>query len=140
MLLREICDDVEVYTFSLNLVQVPSRRGFALRDAIKRSQPHNATYLGASVEALYAPKGTDVKQKGFYRGHLTFHGQGLNPDRLIVISDEQAQGKVPDPKGRAYMINVASNKYGVGYGPWYHCDGWSESAVKWIQELEAEKF
>ena len=38
-------------------------------------------------------------------------------DRLIVITDEQARTPVPDPVAkRAYMINVASARNGVGYG------------------------
>ena len=34
ILAREICDEVEVFTFSNDVVKVPPRRGFALRDAI----------------------------------------------------------------------------------------------------------
>jgi hypothetical protein len=140
MLLREICEDVEVYTFSLQLVQIAPRRGFALRDAIVSSQDHSGTYLGKAVKALYAPKDTSERFKGFYRGHLTFKGQGLSPDRLIVITDEQSSDQVPNPKGLGYMLNVASNKNGVGYGPWRHVDGFSESVVKWIQELEDSEY
>ena len=140
ILLREICEDVDIFTFSRKIVRVPSRRGFALRDAIVQSQAHSSTYLGASVSALYLPKDKSIRFKGHYQGHLTFEGQGLNPDRLIVISDEQSHDPVPDPKSKGYMINVASNKYGVGYNAWTHCDGWSESVVRWIQELETEQF
>jgi hypothetical protein len=48
-------------------------------------------------------------------------------DRLLVITDEQSHDNVPAPKGKGYVINVASNKNGVGYGKWTHIDGWSES-------------
>lgn len=140
MLLREICEDVEIYTFSLKLKQIAPRRGFALRDAIVTSQDHNATYLGTSVRAIYAPKGKKVSTKGHFHGTINFHGQGLNPDRLIVISDEQSHDTVPDPNGVGYMINVASARRGVGYGPWRHVDGFSESVVKWIQELEDNNY
>jgi len=34
------------------------------------------------------------------------------------------------------MINVASNKNGVGYGPWARIDGWSEAIVEYIRTLE----
>ena len=65
---------------------------------------------------------------------------GLNQkeryDRLIVITDEQAHDTVPAPKGKGYVINVASNKNGVGYGKWTHIDGWSESVVEYIRTLE----
>jgi len=37
-------------------------------------------------------------------------------DRLIVITDEQSADRVPEPKGLGYMINVASNRNGVGFG------------------------
>jgi 60 kDa SS-A/Ro ribonucleoprotein len=46
ILLRELCESVEVLTFSDKVVQVPARRGFALRDAIVTSQQHSGTYMG----------------------------------------------------------------------------------------------
>ena len=36
----------------------------------------------------------------------------------------------------SYMINVASAKYGVGYGAWSHIDGWSKAVAEYIRELE----
>ena len=42
----------------------------------------------------------------------------------------------PAPK-RAYMINVASAKNGVGYGRWTHLDGFSEGVIRWILQHEA---
>ncbi len=35
-----------------------------------------------------------------------------------------------------HVINVASNKNGVGYGPWTHTDGWSDALVEYIRALE----
>jgi len=115
VLLREISERVAVYSFSDNLVEVPARRGFALRDAIDASQRHNGTYLGKAVGQL--------NQKQRY-------------DRLIVVSDEQAHDTVPNPQGKGYVINVASYKNGVGYGKWTHIDGWSESVVEYIRTRE----
>ncbi|MBV9340765.1 MAG: TROVE domain-containing protein [Acidobacteria bacterium] len=115
VLLREIAEKVAVYSFSDNLVRVPSRRGFALRDAIDASQPHNGTLLGKAVEELNRTE---------------------KRDRLIVISDEQAHDKVVAPKGKGYLINVASYKNGVGYGKWTHIDGWSEAVIHYIHALE----
>jgi hypothetical protein len=115
VMLREIGDKVAVYSFSNELVEVPARRGFALRDAIDVSQKHGATYLGKAVEKL--------NHKERY-------------DRLIVITDEQAHDTVPSPKAKGYLINVASYKNGVGYGKWTHIDGWSESVVEYIRTLE----
>jgi fructose-specific component phosphotransferase system IIB-like protein len=115
VLLREIGEKVGVFSFSDKLAEVPARRGFALRDAIDASQPHSSTMLGHAV--------TELNQK---------HGY----DRLIVITDEQAHDTVPAPQGKGYVINVASYKNGVGYGKWTHVDGWSESVVEYIRELE----
>ena len=30
------------------------------------------------------------------------------------------------------MVNVASNKNGVGYGTWVHIDGWSDKVLQYI--------
>ena len=38
--------------------------------------------------------------------------------------------------GGGYVINVASYRNGIGYGTWTHIDGWSESVVEYIRELE----
>jgi len=115
VLLREIGEKVAVFSFSDTLVEVPARRGFALRDAIDASQRHNSTQLGHAVDELNAKHGYD---------------------RLIVITDEQAHDTVPAPRGKGYVINVASYKNGVGYGKWTHIDGWSDSVVEYIRELE----
>jgi len=113
VLLRELAEKATIYTFSTAAKQVPARRGFALRDAMEASQPHGATNLGASLDA--------VKD---------------SHDRIIVITDEQSHDRVPAPRAAGYIINVASYKNGVGYGPWNHIDGWSESIIDYIRELE----
>ncbi|MGA3262583.1 MAG: hypothetical protein ABSC47_00900 [Terracidiphilus sp.] len=83
-----------------------------------RSQPHGGTYLGAALKQV-----EDACRGGY--------------DRLVVITDEQSHDQVPAPRGKGYVINVASNRNGVGYGPWTHIDGWSEAVVDYIAELEA---
>jgi TROVE domain len=113
VLLREIAEDVSIYTFSDRLVRVPARQGFALRDALNASQPHNGTYLGHAL-------------KGLDEAH----------DRLIVITDEQSHDPVPNPKARGYVLNVASYQNGVGYGAWMHIDGWSDSVIEYIRAAE----
>lgn len=111
MLLREVCDEFAIATFSDHLVNLPPRRGFALRDAIVNSQPHSGTALGAAVSSVM---------------HNPF-------DRIIVISDEQSSDRVPDPANRrAYMVNVASARNGIGYGAWMHVDGFSEAIVDYV--------
>jgi hypothetical protein len=57
-------------------------------------------------------------------------------NRMVVITDEQSHDQVPAPHGRGYVINVASNRNGVGYGAWMHVDGWSEAVVEFIVERE----
>jgi 60 kDa SS-A/Ro ribonucleoprotein len=118
ILLREIAEKVTIYTFSDNAKRVPARRGMALRDALDRNQPHGGTFLGASLKQVES----EVRE-GY--------------DRLIVITDEQSHDQVPAPRAKGYAINVASNRNGVGYGPWTHIDGWSEAVVDYIVELEA---
>ncbi|MDF0495302.1 TROVE domain-containing protein [Bradyrhizobium yuanmingense] len=113
ILAREICDEVEIFTFSNEVVKVPPRRGFALRDAIINSQPHGGTYLGKAV--------TEIDRKG---------------DRLIVFTDEQSHDQVPEPKARGTMVNVASYQHGVGHGAWTRVNGFSEAVVAWIAASE----
>jgi 60 kDa SS-A/Ro ribonucleoprotein len=136
MLLREVCEEVTVLTFSEKLVVVPARRGFALRDAIVHSQRHSGTPLGVAIRAVYAERGVELNMSSGWGTRYSYNGQGLRPDRLIVITDEQSSDPVPDPIGRGYMINVAAYKNGVGYGPWTHIDGWSEAVVDYVREYE----
>lgn len=114
ILLREVCEEALIFTFSENLAGIPPRRGFALSDAIIRSQPHGGTYLGGAMKAL-----------------------PVSYDRLIIITDEQSADPVPAPKGKGYIINVASNQNGVGYGPYLHINGWSESCIDYIRAYES---
>ena len=118
ILLREIAEKVTIYTFSNEAKQVPGRRGMALRDALEHSQPHGGTYLGKAIEQVEK----DCRHRY---------------DRMVVITDEQSHDHVPAPRARGYVINVASNRNGVGYGAWMHVDGWSEAVVDFIAELES---
>lgn len=117
VLLREICEGVEILTFSQALAHVAPRRGFALRDAMKNSQPHSSTYLAAALNTLNAK---------------------FDYDRIIVITDEQAADGIASPKGKGYVVNVATNKNGVGYGKWNHIDGWSEAVIDYIRAYETQ--
>jgi 60 kDa SS-A/Ro ribonucleoprotein len=116
MLLREICEVGNLFAFSSEVYAIPPRRGFALRDAFAAC-PSNGTLLGKAIQVV-------DKQVPDY-------------DRLIVLSDEESQDTVGQPRGKAYMVNVASTKNGVGYqGNWTHIDGFSESIVDYIREVE----
>lgn len=106
---------IRPFSFSNDIVECPPRTGMAGVDAIIRSQGHSGTALGQAVAYVNA----------------------LPHDRLIVITDEQSNDRVPDPAAaKAYMINVASNRNGVGYGRWTHIDGFSEAVVRFIVEHE----
>jgi hypothetical protein len=109
-------EDVEVMVFSTDVHQVPPRSGFALRDAMLAKCNGGGTYLGHAL---------DRAAKHEY-------------DRIIVVTDEQAHDRVPDPLpgSRAYMVNVAPYRLGVGYGNWTHIDGFSESVFRFIDEIE----
>lgn len=110
---REMCEDCEVFTFNNSVSAIPNRRGFALRDAI--GSPSGGTELGAALRKMNERK----------------------YDRLIVITDEQSHDTVGQPKGKGYLVNVASNKNGVGYGGnWCHVDGFSEGIFNYIVEYE----
>ena len=111
---RGVCESVRVFAFSEDCVEVPPRTGMALRDAIHTATRMGSTQLGAAVAKVSA----------------------LEHDRLIVITDEQSADRVPEPKGLCYMINVASNRNGVGHGKWLHVDGWSDAVVRFITEHE----
>jgi hypothetical protein len=115
ILAREICEESSIYSFSMSLKQVAPRRGFALRDAINKSQPNSGTYLGKAL--------CDIKE---------------SYDRIIVFTDEQSADRVPAPKGMGYMVNVASYQNGVGYGSWCNITGFSEATMKYIVEYEKE--
>lgn len=117
ILIRERASGL-VATFSDRLVEIPSRRGFALRDAINQSQPHAATYLGRALQ------------------HLRRHW--VNLDRLIVITDEQSHDDALQPwMPHPYIVNVAPYQHGVSYrNGWTHIDGWSERVIDYIREYE----
>jgi hypothetical protein len=117
MLLREICEQVQVVSFTNDAVTVPPRRGFALRDAIFDAQHWGGTHIPTAVK--FADK--------------------LGYDRCIVVTDEQSHESglsKPLDGARGYFINVASNKNGIGYGKWTHIDGWSEAVVDYMERFE----
>lgn len=118
--------DRRVFSFSDVTIEVPPRHGMAGVDAILKSQHHRSTELFEAVDTV---------------------NQYCKYDRIIVITDEQANGhhygnskrldRLPNPKGLGYMINVASARNGVSYtDSWTHLDGFSENIIKFIIEKE----
>ena len=122
ILLREKAEEFSIATFSDTCIELPPRRGFALRDAIVGSQAHSGTYLKRALRQLH--------DKAAWR----------ELDRLIVITDEQSHdGILQAWTPRAYAVNVAPYKHGVSYGNgWTHVDGWSERIVDYIAAVEAQ--
>lgn len=116
MLLREICENVVVMKFNDRATSVPPRRGFALRDALGRADG------GTRTETAKA----QADREGY--------------DRVIIITDEQSSQPLTAPHGAGYVVNVASARNGIGYGPWIHIDGWSEAIVHYIQQYELAQF
>ena len=127
------CEDLVVCSFSTKLARVQMEnminhvmmppRGLRGINAIVTSQGHSSTALFEAV---------------------TLAAKTFEYDRMIIITDEQAtyeyqhglEDRFPDPKGKGYMINVASAKNGVGYGKWVHLDGFSENVLRWIAAKE----
>jgi 60 kDa SS-A/Ro ribonucleoprotein len=118
MILRELCDEVQVFVFANFAQKCKPRRGFALRDETRAYQIGVGTNMGMAVRQANAD--------GY--------------DRIIVVSDEQSNSDLglPLPDATGYMINVGSNRNGVGYGKWMHIDGFSEATVQYIGQLEGK--
>lgn len=116
VLAREICEEVEIYSFSYNAVRVAPRRGFALVEAIRDSQSHGGTQLGQAVS--------------------TINRQHAGYDRVIVFTDEQSSDRVPAPKGKGYVINVDSYENGINSGAYTTITGMSEAVIDFIQMSE----
>jgi hypothetical protein len=116
ILFRELCKDVKLYSFSDNLRPLPPRRGFALRDVIRKQ-------VGGGTKMW-----TAIQDSGKKR-----------PNRvMVVITDEQTMdsGKYSDANSDLLVIvNVASYENGVGYEKGVvHISGWSDSVVDWLRE------
>lgn len=119
ILARELCEQIVVVVFSNSATLIPPRRGFALRDA-----------LNAKAE-----RGGTNTQNGIMRAAQEGY------DRLIVLTDEQSHQAVSNPLigTRAYIVNVAPEQRGIGYGPFTHIDGWSEAILDYIQLSERQQ-
>lgn len=118
MLCAEVCEQVEIYSFSNKTVRVAPRKGFALVEAIKSSQPIGGTKLGQAIASVKA---------------------NTKYDRLIVMTDEESQDSVRSPGvDKAYILNVASYKNGVNRGDYVTITGFSESCIDYIREVEKE--
>ena len=138
MLLREICEDVKIYATAGDdcrrvhaTMLIPPRRGFGLRDLLSYNQT-SQKIGGGGIFLKQVVEHVRVKEQG-------------EADRIIVITDEQDCDLVNTPSSAKpfgkhnYLINVATYQHGIGYGEWVHIDGWSESVVDYIQEVERQQ-
>jgi 60 kDa SS-A/Ro ribonucleoprotein len=81
---------------------------------------------------------------GIFLKQVIDHVRGVetNADRIVVITDEQDTGRENprsvEPFGTTanYMVNVASDRNGIGYAKWTHIDGFSEAAVRYMLAVE----
>jgi hypothetical protein len=116
ILLREVCKDIQIYAFNNDVMTMPPRRGFALRDLIRKELGGGTQMWGAVREA----------------------GEKRRNDIMVVITDEQTMdnGNFHDSNaGLLVIINVASNQNGVGYGKEIlHIDGWSDNVITYLRE------
>lgn len=114
MLCKEVCEEVEIYSFSTELARVTPRSGFALREAISKSQSHGGTNLGSSLRQLTSKH-----------------------DRIIVFTDEQTYDRPGNPAcGNGYIVNVAAYENGVNHEAWTTISGFSEAVIDYIRESE----
>jgi hypothetical protein len=119
MLCKEVCESVEIYTFSGGAVRVAPRSaprsGFALTEALSKSQNHGGTNLGASLrQVASSPR-----------------------DRIIVFTDEQSYDRPASPGcDKAYVINVAAYENGINHSDWTTISGFSEAVIDYIRESE----
>ncbi len=122
ILARELCENVEIVTFSNDISVLPNRRGFALRDSIaERFRRGNGTQM--HLIPAYAKS------------------EGRQFDRTIIITDEESQTPFTyTPEfGELYMINVSVHKHAIGFGNWVRLSGFSEAILTFIEEYENEQ-
>jgi 60 kDa SS-A/Ro ribonucleoprotein len=105
---------------------------------------HRGLALGKAIYDLQAPLGGGgifLKQALDY---VWQEEQQTLADRVIVLTDEQdcdtdAQ-KSPDKARQVarneYLINVAGERPGIGYGRWTHIDGFSDRVLDYVREVE----
>jgi hypothetical protein len=117
MLCKEVCESVEIYTFSTAAVRVAPRSGFALVEALNKSQGHGGTNLGNSLRQI------TTSQR----------------ERIIVMTDEQSYDHPAAPGcDKAYILNVAAYENGVNHSDWTTISGFSEAVIDYIRESEKQ--
>lgn len=88
ILAKEICESSSVYAFANDAKRVKNTRGIPLVEEIRRTN-NGGTRIGNSVKTVLREE---------------------NPDRLIIITDEESQDNIENPKCETWILNVASYK------------------------------
>lgn len=118
ILLKFLCKDVVIYTFSDDVVKIDNASGFRLGEKIKKSQQHNCTYLGKAIKNI--------------------HKMEKEYDRMIVITDEQSHDNIETSiSGKGYIMNIAPYEHGINFdAQWVRINGFSEAVIDWMIEYE----
>ena len=133
ILVREICDEVRVYAFNTDGFEVPPRRGFALAEALGKNRRDAS--CGGSAVAL-------ANRDGYDRIIVITDGQWhyLAPGSTSRYMSGKAEDVSPPPlTSKAFMVNIAATRCGVGYGKWHSIDGWSEAVLEYVQAVELDR-
>lgn len=108
-----------VVAFGTSAKEIPPLQGLALSEALRRLDIGYGTNAHLAVQIVNSMKPV--------------------PERIIVISDEQVTQNLPNPLSeKAYVINVAPYKQGIGYGTYKKIDGFSASTLDFIREVERD--
>lgn len=120
VLIREISEEARVFPYANNVGEVANYRGLPLADRIIAAG-HG---LGGGTETGSCA-----------RIILERFGK---PDRLIIVTDEQAWDALPAAQGfKGYVMNVAPYRPGMSFeGDWTRINGFSERVVDWIRYEE----
>jgi 60 kDa SS-A/Ro ribonucleoprotein len=130
ILLREVCEHVNVYAFNNKAYSITPRRGFALRDELAKTQ-EGWSCGGAAVKL--------ANDTGYDRIIVITDGQWHRVEDIGKwgVSDYRQQDVAPAPlTSQAYMVNIATERFGVGTSKWKDINGWSESILQYIAAEE----
>ena len=129
MLLREVCEDIVIYTTAgsdsyrkHDTRLIPARRGFGLRDTINQSA---STQGGGGI---------------FLKQCTEFvHAKEVAAERVIVISDSQDTDVNSSPQNAAafgkrnYLMDISCEPRGIAYNRFCVINGFSEALVQFVQ-------
>lgn len=124
VLVREICDDARVFAYGTGWAEIPNLRGLPLVSVFADAQKK----IGGGTQTKAALEHTKTVVP--------------NPDRVILITDEQAEdGMIPSwGKDNGFVVNVAPYAPGLDTsGKWTRINGWSERVLDWVSYSETGK-